>query len=130
MCRPIIDRPVEVPQQRASHHRRLRLVGDNDVDDTVGGLHRHRTNFLGPVGTQTATCDHRWTGHPNRGRFGRDNEVRAPGDHRVAGKAGSVDDADPRRLTRQASPQRERLRIECTDQRDIAVSGPSSPPSA
>ena len=63
---------------------------------------------------EPAARDHRRPAHPERRVLGRDDQVRAAGDHGVAGEAAALDDRDPRHLARQPRPQRERARVQRT----------------
>ena len=97
----------------------------DDVDDAVGapasraGRRRRASTFAEP-----AALDHRRPAHAERDVLGRDDQVRAAGDHRVAGEAAPGDDGDPRHQARQPRPQREGARVERRDDRVVGVAGP------
>ena len=73
---------------------------------------------------EAAALDHRRAAHPERGVLGRDDQVGAAGDHRVAGEAAPGDDRDPRHDAREPRPERERARVEGRDDRVVGVAGP------
>ena len=70
-----------------------------------------RADVVGVDVAQPAARDHRRAAHADRGVLGRDDQVRAAGDHRVAGEAAALDDRDPRHEARQPRPQRERAHV-------------------
>ena len=122
---------LEVAEQALGHRGRLGLVGDHDVDDAVGRLHRHRADVVGRDDAEPAALDHRRPAHAERDVLGRHDQVRAAGDHGVAGEAAPGDDGDPRHHARQPRPQRERARVAARRRPGWSVSpGRPPPPSA
>ena len=97
-------RTLEVAQQPLRHRDRFRLVGDDDVDDPVGRLHRDRADFVGVNVAEPAACDHRRSAHADRRVLSGDDQIGTPGDDRVARKAAALDDRDPRHHPRQLPP--------------------------
>ena len=78
------------------------LVGDRDVDDAVGHLHRHRADLVGRVDAEPAAFDHRRAAHADVRVRRRDDHVAAAEQRRVAGEAASRIDADARHQCRRA----------------------------
>ena len=118
---------LKVAEQSLRDRGRLGLVGDLDVDDPVGPLDRERADVVGGDGPQPPALDHRRAAHPERGVLGRDDQVGAAGDHRVAGEAAPGDDGDPRHQARELRPECERPRVEGRDDRIVGVPRPPSP---
>ena len=119
--RPGGRRALEVAEQPLGDRDRLGLVGDDDVDHAVGRLHVDRPDVVGVDVAEAAARDHRRAAHAERRVLGRDDQVRAAGDHGVAGEAAALDDRDPRDEARQPRPQRERARVERRDDRVVGV---------
>ena len=105
---PVGERALEVGDQALGGGHRLGLVGDRDVDDPVRRLDGERADRLGLEGPEAATLDHRRAAHAERGRLGGDDQVRAAGEHGVAGEAAAGDDRDPRHHARRAAPRARR----------------------
>ena len=89
-----------------------------------GACTDERADRVGLERAQAAALDHRRAAHPERGALGGDDQVRAAGEHRVAGEAPPGDDRDPRHDAREPAPERERARVERRDDRVVGVAGP------
>ena len=63
---------------------------------------------------------------PSETFSGGDDQVRAAGEHRVAGEAAPGDDGDPRHHPREPRPEREGAGVEGGDDRVVGVAGPPS----
>ena len=64
---PVGDRALKVRQIFLRRGRRFRLVLDQDVDDAVRRLERHRPDFGRMVDAEPAALDHRRAAHADRG---------------------------------------------------------------
>ena len=93
---PVGGRPLEVGEVLLRDIDRFFLVLDQDVDDAVRHLERHRADFLGRVDAEAAALDHRRAAHGDRRRLGGDDDVAAGEQGRVAGEAAAVVHADER----------------------------------
>ena len=125
MRRPALDAATEIAEQPAAAAVAA-SSSSTKVDDAVGLLHPIPARPPPGAKVPGRPGDHRRSRHADRSRPRRDQEVRASGDHCVARETGAVDDADPRHLPRQTRPQRERLDVECADER-MSVSLPTAP---
>ena len=114
--------------QPLGHSHGLPLIGDDDIDDPVARLDVDRPDGVRVDVAQAAAGNHRRAAHPDRHVLGGDDQIRAAGDHRVAGEAAAGDDRDPWNQARQARPQGERPRVERRDDGVVRVPGP--PPAA
>ena len=123
---PGVVATLEVSQQPLRHRDGLGLVGDDDVDHAVGRLHRDRSDVVGLDLAEPAAGDHRGPAHADRRVLGGDDQIGAPGDDRVAGKAAALDDRDPWHHPRQCRPQLERARVERRDDGVVRVAGTSA----
>ena len=121
--RPIGDAPLEVAEQALCSCYGRRLVGDDHVDDSVRRLHVDRTDLIGVNVAEPAARDHRGAAHPDRDVLGGHDQIRAAGDHRVAGEAAAGDDGDPGNHTREARPEREGPHVERGDGGVVGVTG-------
>ncbi len=105
-------------------------LGDVPPDE-VGPIEMQAPNgvvdVVGVHVAQPAARDHRRAAHPDRRVLSRDDQVRAAGDHGVAGEAAPMDHGDPRDEARELRPQRERARVE---RRHDGVVGVARPPAA
>ncbi len=108
----------------ASSRGRLGLVGDDEVDHAVAGLHLDRADLVGVDLAEAAALDHRRPAHAERDVLGGDDQVRAAGDHGVAGEAAAGDDGDPRHQAREPRPEREGAGVERGDDRVVGVARP------
>ena len=114
-------RSLEVAEQPLGDGDRFRLVGDDDVDDAVGLLHRDRADLVGVDVAEPAAGDHRGPAHADRRVPGGHDQVGGPRDHGVAREAATLDDRDARHQTRQLRPQLERARLERRHRRVVGV---------
>ena len=76
-----------------------------------GACTDERADRVGLERAQAAALDHRRAAHPERGALGGDDQVRAAGEHRVAGEAAPGDDRDPRHDARRACAQSAKARV-------------------
>ena len=72
------------------------LVLDQDVDDAVRRLERHRAHFGRMIDAEAAALDHCGAAHADRGILRRDDDVAAAEHRGIAGKAIAGNDADDR----------------------------------
>ena len=114
-------RALEVGEQAFRHGHGFGLVGDDDVDHTVGLLHADRADLVGVDVAEPAAGDHRRPAHPEGGVLGGDDQIRAARDHGVAREAAALDDRDARHQTRQRGPELERAGVECGDRGIVGV---------
>ena len=124
--RPRRHRPLEVRQVLLRDGDRLGFVLDGDVDDAVRHLHGHRPDVFGCVHAEAAAFDHRRTAHADVRVGGRDHDVAAAEQRRVAGEAPSRVDADQRHEPAQRTPQRERHAVEPGHAGPVGVARPSA----
>ena len=96
------------------------------VDHAVARLHLQRADLVGVDLAEAAALDHRRAAHAERDVLGGDDQVRAAGEHRVAGEAAAGDDGDPRHQAREPRPEREGARVERRDDRVVGVARPPS----
>ncbi len=82
--------PRSPPPRRRPRRRRRRWP-----------LHRVGPTSSASTIPNPAALDHRRAAHPERDVLGRDDQVGAAGDHRVAGEAAAGDDRDPRHESRE-----------------------------
>ena len=123
---PGCGRALEVGEQAFRHGHRFGLVGDDDVDHTVGLLHADRADLVGVDIAEPAAGDHRRPAHSERGVLGGDDQIRTARDHGVAREAAALDDRDARNQPRQRGPELERAGVECGDRGIVGVARSSA----
>ena len=63
------------------------FIFDQYVDDTIGRLHGDRSDFIRREDAKTAAFNHGRSAHADVGIFGRDDDIGAPEQSRIARKA-------------------------------------------
>jgi len=121
-----LRRPLEVGEEALGAARCPCLVGGDDVDDAVGGLHLDRADLVGVDPAEPATLDHRRAAHAQRDVLGGDDQVGAAGDHGVAGEAAAGDHRDPWHQAGEPRPEREGARVEGGDDGIVGVARPTA----
>ena len=119
-------RSLEVAEQPLGGGDRFRLVGDDDVDDAVGLLHRNRPDLVGVDIAEPTAGDHGRAAHPDRRIAGGHDQVGGARDDSVAREAAALHDRDARHHTRQPRPQLECARLEGRHRRKVGVTGPTT----
>ena len=118
---PVLHTPLEVGEVLPRHPGRRGLVRNSDVHHAVGHLDGHRPDFLRPVDAEAAALDHRRTGHADGGVRGRDDDIAAAKQHRVAGEAAARGDADHRHQAAQPRELVERVAGAAKDRDGIGI---------
>ncbi len=84
---PVTHRSLEVREVLLRDRDRFGLVGDGEVDDAVGNLHRHRADFVRMEHAETAAFDHRGPAHADARVGRRDDDVATAEQRGVAREA-------------------------------------------
>ena len=101
----------------------LRFVLDEDVDDAVRRLERHRPDFGRMIDAEPAAFDHRRTAHADRRILGRDDHVAAAEHRGIAGEAIAGDDADHRHQSGQLGELHEGRPVEAGHAEPVGIAG-------
>ena len=84
-------------EQFFCHRHGVGFVFGQQVDNAIGKLYVGRPNFRRGHHAEPAALDHRRPAHADIARFGRDGDIGATKQHRIAGKAIAIIDRDARR---------------------------------
>ena len=102
---------------------RLLLVLDEDVDDAVRRLERHRPDLGRMIDAEPAAFDHRRPAHADRGVLGRDDHIAAAEHRGIAGKAIAGHHADDRHEAGQFCELHEGRPVEPGHAEPVGVAG-------
>ncbi len=106
------DRALEVGEVLLRDDDRFRLVLDEDVDDPVGHLERHRPHLFRRVDSESAAFDHGRAAHPDGRAFGGDDDIAARQQRRVAGEASTIRDPHHRNASAELRELGKRVSVE------------------
>ena len=123
---PLRHRALEIGQVFLRGARRLLLVLDQDVDDAVRRLERHRADLGRMIDAEPAALDHRRAAHADRGVLGRDDDVAAAEHRGVAGEAIAGDHADHRHEAGEPCELHEGRAVEAGHAEPVGVAGPAA----
>ena len=122
----LADRALEIRQIFLHGVDRGELVLDDDIDNAVRHLDRHRADLFRRVDAEPAALDHRRPAHAEGRALGRDDDVGAGDQRRVAGKATAVDHRDHRHEAGELREGGEGLGIDRDARADVIVAGPAA----
>ena len=88
------------------------LVCGDDVDDSVGRVHRDRADVLGPVLSEAPAFDHGRTAHADVRLRGGEDDIADSRQSGVAGEAAAGHDGDERQLPPQSGQGGERRHLQ------------------
>ncbi len=120
---PVRHRALEVRQIFLRRSRRFRLVLDQNVDDAVRRLERHRADFGRMIDAEAAAFDHRRAAHADRGVLRGDDDVAAAEHRGVAGEAIAGDDADHRHQAGELGELHEGRPVEAGHAEPVGIAG-------
>lgn len=110
--------------------RRGLFVRDQNIDDAIRRLERHRSHFRRMIDAEAAAFDHRRSAHADRRILGGNDDVTAAEHRGVAREAIAGDHADHRHESGQTRELHKGRPVEAGHAKPIGVARRPPPPSA